>query len=388
MTNYDVIVIGAGSVGVPTALALAKNGIKILVLDSLSSVGQGDSKCAIGGIRKTHTQRAKIWLCQRSIEIFSSWKEKYDDDIGWLKNGYCFVAYTPEHEKFFKNNIKLQKSYGLNINYHGPEKIKDLIPGINEIGLLGGTFSPDDGSASPLLFANACYRQAKKCGAEFHFNENVIKILIENGKISGVQTNKSTYSAKFVINAAGAHAKEVAKLVNIDVPVNPTSHEAGISEPVKHFIKPMVVDIRPSEDNKFGGSKNYYFYQNNEGQIVFCLTPDPPIYGLDRKETSFYLPQIAKRMISLLPRLKNLKIRRTWRGLYPDTPDGAPIVGKIKNLEGYINAVGMCGQGYMLGPGLGELIYRIVINSLTSNDEIILEELSLYRDFGHVEMLK
>ena len=238
MSEYDVIVIGAGSVGVPTALALAKNGIKSLVIESLSSVGQGESKKAIGGIRATHTQRAKIWLCQRSIEIFSSWKEKYGDDIGWLRNGYCYVAYTPEHENLFKKNIKLQKSYGLNINYYGPEKIKELIPGINEDGLLGGTFSPDDGNASPLLFDNACYRQAKKYGAEFHFNEKVIEILTENGRISGIQTNKSTYLTKFVINAAGAHAKEVAKLVNIDVPVNPTSHEAGISEPVKHFIKP------------------------------------------------------------------------------------------------------------------------------------------------------
>ncbi|MHA1560756.1 MAG: NAD(P)/FAD-dependent oxidoreductase [Promethearchaeota archaeon] len=388
MTDYDVIIIGAGSVGVPSALALAKNGIKILVLDSLMSVGQGQNKAVIGGLRATHTQRAKIWMCQRSIEIFSSWKEEYGDDIGWLKNGYCYVAYTPEHEKLFKNNIVIQKSYGLNIDYHGPEKIKELIPGINENGLLGGTFSPDDGNASPLLFTNACYCQAMKFGAEFHFNEKIIDIFTENGKVSGVQTNKSKYSAKFVINAAGSHAKEVAKLVNIVVPVNPTSHEAGISEPVKSFIKPMVVDIRPGEDIKFGDSKNYYFYQNNEGQIVFCLTPNPPIYGFDNKETSVYLPQIAKRMILLLPRLKNLKIRRTWRGLYPDTPDGAPIVGKVKNLEGYINAVGMCGQGFMLGPGLGELIYRLVINSLTPEDKIILEELSLYRDFGHVEMLK
>ena len=60
MSDYDVIIIGAGSVGVPTALALTKNGIKTLVLDSLMSVGQGDNKHVIGGIRSTHTQRAKV----------------------------------------------------------------------------------------------------------------------------------------------------------------------------------------------------------------------------------------------------------------------------------------------------------------------------------------
>ena len=146
------------------------------------------------------------------------------------------MVYTPEHEKLFKKNIILQKSYGLNIDYYGPEKIKELIPGINENGLLGGTFSPEDGNASPLLFTNACYRQAIKNGAEFHFNEEVINTLTENGKISGVETNESTYSAKFVINAAGAHAKEVANFINIDVPVNPTSHEAGIKKFHSNFL--------------------------------------------------------------------------------------------------------------------------------------------------------
>ena len=150
----------------------------------------------------------------------------------------------------------------------------------------------------------------------------------------------------------------------------------------------MVVDIRPCEDPTFGNSKNFYFYQNNEGQLIFCITPDPPIYGHDREETSQFLPQIAKRMVDLVPRLKNLKVRRTWRGLYPDTPDGAPIIGKVKEIENLINAVGMCGQGFMLGPGIGEVISRLIRDVLTEDDKIILEELSLYRDFGQVEMLK
>jgi sarcosine oxidase subunit beta len=89
-----------------------------------------------------------------------------------------------------------------------------------------------------------------------------------------------------------------------------------------------------------------------------------------------------------MPRLKNIKIRRTWRGLYPMTPDGSPIVGNVKDLKGYINAAGMCGQGFMLGPGLGELISRLINNKLTSSDKEILEEMTLYRDFSAVEKLK
>jgi len=68
--NFDAIVLGAGSIGAPTAYYLAKKGLKVLVLESVPSVGQGSNKRAIGGIRATHSDPAKISLCLRSIEIF------------------------------------------------------------------------------------------------------------------------------------------------------------------------------------------------------------------------------------------------------------------------------------------------------------------------------
>jgi len=145
----------------------------------------------------------------------------------------------------------------------------------------------------------------------------------------------------------------------------------------------MVVDIRPAP-----GSKNYYFYQHATGAVVFCITPAPPIVGTDRRETSAFLPMIAPRMVDLMPKLANIKVRRTWRGLYPMTPDGFPIVGWARELEGYIYAVGMCGQGYMLGPGVGALLARMVQGTLTPEDDEILEELSPYREFGGEERLK
>jgi sarcosine oxidase subunit beta len=287
-----------------------------------------------------------------------------------------------------KNTVRQQKEYGLNIDYVDSDKIKELVPGINDNDLRGGTFSPEDGNSSPLLALNAFYRKSKEFGAEYAFNEKVTGIITQNRKITGVKTNKTEYNAQTIINAAGAHAKEIGDLVNLDLPVVPESHEAGITEPVKKFFSTMVIDIKPATDEKFGNSKNYYFYQNEEGKIIFCLTPEPNIPGLDRSETSVFLPQITKRMVNLLPRLKNIKIRRTWRGLYPMTPDGSPIIGKVDDIEGYINAVGMCGQGFMLGPGLGELISRIITEKLDSKDRQILEELAYGRGYYKMEDLK
>ncbi|TKJ19612.1 MAG: sulfurtransferase [Promethearchaeota archaeon Loki_b32] len=388
MVDYDVIIIGAGSVGVPTALATANDELKTLVIDSLPSVAQADNKHAIGGIRATHSHKGKIWLCQRSIEIFSIWEERFGDDIWWEQGGYTFLAYNNEHENLLKETVELQKNYGLNIDYVDVEKIKELIPGINEDGLLGATYSPEDGNASPLLSLHSFFRQSKNLGAEYHFNEKVIDILTKNNKITGIKTTKGQYNTKNIINAAGAHARDIGNMVGLDIPVEPESHEAGITEPVKNFFTPMIVDIRPCSDPKFGDSKNYYFYQNKEGKIIFCLTPNPNILGTDRRETSSFLPQISKRMIQLLPRLRNIKIRRTWRGLYPMTPDGNPIIGTVNEIQGYINAVGMCGQGFMLGPGLGELLSRLLTEKMSFRDKEILDTLSFTRNFGVEEELK
>jgi sarcosine oxidase subunit beta len=93
-------------------------------------------------------------------------------------------------------------------------------------------------------------------------------------------------------------------------------------------------------------------------------------------------------MVDVMPRLANIRVRRTWRGLYPMTPDGFPIVGWAKEAEGYLLAVGMCGQGLMLGPGLGELIARMVKHDLAESDQEMLNILSPYRQFAGQEKLK
>jgi len=381
--SFDAVVIGAGSVGLPTACFLADAGLSTLVVDQFAGPGQGSNKAAIGGIRATHSTPAKIRLCLDSIRIFSTWEQVHGDCLEWAQGGYTFVAYREQEERSLKDLLKIQHSYGLNIRWLGRQELLDLAPGLNPNGLRGGTYSPEDGSASPLLSACAFHAQAARRGVQFRFGERVTGIIRRRGKVVGVRTDKGGYATSTVVNAGGAWARTVAQTAGLDVPVIPDSHEAGITEPVAPFLVPMVVDIRPAD-----GSRNYYFYQHKPGGVVFCITPDPPIVGTDRRETSAYLPMIARRMVGVIPRLANIKVRRTWRGLYPMTPDGSPIIGWATDPEGYLSAVGMCGQGYMLGPGVGSLISRMVQRKTTAEDDQILQELRPDRDFGGVEALK
>jgi sarcosine oxidase, subunit beta len=381
--HYDVVIIGAGSVGAPTALAMARDGLDVLVLDSLPSQGQGSNKAAIGGVRATHSDVAKIRLCLRTIEIMAGWRETYGHDIEWRGGGYVFVAYRDVEEQKFRQLLTRQHAHGLNIDWYDADGLLGIVPDLNPDGLLGGTYSPEDGHCSPLLAGHAYCDQARRYGATFRYGEKVTGIAVEGGRVRGVETDRGRYGADVVVNAAGAWARELGALVGLDHPVQPDSHEAGITEPVAHFLEPMIVDIRPAP-----GSANYYFHQLATGQFTFCITPEPAILGFDCRETSSFLPQVGRRMVEVMPRLSRLRVRRTWRGLYPMTPDGSPLVGWADEPAGYLMAVGMCGQGFMLGPGLGELLSRLVLDRLSVEDREVLAELSPERVFAGQEMLK
>jgi len=377
MPNYDVIIVGAGSVGLPAALFLAREKVKVLVIDELASPGQGQNKAAIGGVRATHSDPAKIQACQMSLDVFGRWKEEYGDDIHFRRGGYCFPAYDEEHERGLKDLLGIQKKCGLNIDWLSAEEIVSLVPGISRKDLRGGTFSPEDASVSPILSAQAFYRRAAAAGASFKFSERVIGIERAGGDGIRVRTSRDTYSAEKVINAAGARARDVGRLMGVDLPVSPDSHEAGVTEPVKPFIGPMVVDVRC-----FTGSTSFYFYQEEQGHIIFCLTPDPIIPGENRNSSSTFLPLAARRLIELFPRLRNIRVRRAWRGLYPMTPDGVPIVDKLDGGNGFYVTAGFCGQGLMLGPGIALNLVSLITSGKPLLPEDVFRSLSLNRDYS------
>jgi sarcosine oxidase subunit beta len=361
--TFDIIVVGGGSVGVPSAYNLAKRGLKVLVLDRRSAVGQGENKAAIGGIRATHSDPAKIVLCSRSLAEMSAWKEVTGVDVGWKPGGYAFPVYDEPLERTMRGLFPIQHKYELNIDWLDAEALAEVIPGIEREGLRGGTYSPGDGQLSPLKVPVAFQRGAMSHGAVFRFNERVTAYRQTGGRITGVVTDEGKYAAGHVVIATGSDAAEDGRLLGIELPITPDSHEAGITAPVEHFLKPLVVDMRPGPEGK---TANFYFGQNDEGQIIFCYTPRELFFGTNREPLSEFLPILAARMISLIPRMRHLLVRRVWRGLYPMTPDGVPIIDNVPEIAGLTLAVGMCGQGFMLGPGVGQEIASLVLDGRTS----------------------
>lgn len=380
--TYDIVIAGSGSIGVPLAYYLAKGGRKVAVVDREPSWGRGQNRAAIGGIRATHSDQAKMRICRESLDIAASFEAEHGIDIEWRRGGYLFVAYDEERERSFRDLLVIQKGAGLDIDWIGTERVRELCPGISQEGLRGGTFSPGDGYASPLMTSTAFHALAAREGAEFFFGEEILGFGKEGSRITSMRTDKGDYSAALFVDAAGAYGAEVAAMAGAQIPVRPDCHEAGVTEPVQRFMEPMLVDIRSDRE-----SGNYYFYQAATGQVVFCITPKPQVWGINKANTSGFLPLCVRRMLELYPRLGALKVRRTWRGMYPMTPDGQPIVGYAREADNLLLAVGMCGQGFMLGLGLGRILASVIADG-SAEYGFIFDQLSPYRKFEGMEMLE
>jgi sarcosine oxidase, subunit beta len=390
MRAYDVAIVGSGSVGLPLSYYCARKGLKVLVVDKEPSWGRGQNRAAIGGIRATFSDPAKIGVCSRSLAIASSFREDHGIDIEWRRGGYLFVAYDEERERSFRELLRGQRAAGLDIDWIAPGRVSELAPGIATEGLRGGTFSPGDGYASPLRTSSAFHSLALRSGVEFRFGETVVALETKGGRVERLRTDKGSYEAALYVDAAGARAAEVAAMAGASIPVRPDMHEAGVTEPVERFLEPMLVDIRPE-----GATGNYYFYQAATGQVVFCITPRPQLWGEDIDHTSSFLPLCAARMVKLYPRLASLKVRRTWRGMYPMTPDSQPVVGYAREAENLLLAAGMCGQGFMLGLGLGQLLADLIAEGGSATKAgsaellgTVLELWSPYRSFEGFELLE
>ena len=148
--SFDAIVIGGGSVGVPSAYNLAKRGLKVLVLERCPAVGQGQNTAAIGGVRATHSDPAKIVLCTRSLDEMRTWKERTGVDVGWKPGGYAYPVYDEPLERTLRGLFPIQHRWELDIAWLDADAMAGLIPGIERRGLRGGTYSPGDGQLSPL----------------------------------------------------------------------------------------------------------------------------------------------------------------------------------------------------------------------------------------------
>jgi len=371
----DVIVIGAGIIGAATGYYLAKKKLKVYVLEKRFPCFGSTGRC-IGGIRQQYTHPLSINVMRESVQTFSTLSQEFGKDVEWFQGGYLFLAHSEEKKQTYLKAIQIQKEYNILVRFVSQDDCAKIINGLSTDGLLGGAYCPTDGQANPFAVTYGYLEGIKKLKGKVFTNTEVTKINLSSNKIKSVITNAGEFFAPVVINAGGPWAKNVAKMVGLDVPIEPERHESLVTEACERLFDPMLVDYR---------ADGCYFIQNyGTGHFIGCYTPVPNQPGDNIKASSEFITEMPRRMARLVPKLKGIKVIRQWAGSYEMTPDGNPIVDKTP-IEGFYISAGMCGHGFMFGPALGKFMSELIIEGKSS---LPLDDFALNRSFGKAETMK
>lgn len=356
----SVVIIGGGIVGTSVAFNLAKLGVNNISVFEKSYISSGSTGRCGGGIRQQWTSRMNVRLAMRSVKLFRQFKRDVGMDIEYHQGGYLLLAYSDKEMEEFRNNVKMQREEGLDVELLTKEQILKKFPFMNLEEVKGGTWCPTDAHANPQI-ANIAYAMAiKRMGVDLNTHTSVVGIDIQNGEIVGVQTDKGYVKTNVVVNAAGGFSHEVGLMANVNIPTHSERHQILVTESVNHVLDPMVISFQ----------NNYYVRQTMHGSFVMGQSDKNPVQGNDLGHTVEFLEEMAPKMIHDFPFMKHLHIVRQWSGAYNVSPDAQPIIDEAQNVSRYIFAVGFSGHGFMLAPAVGEAVAEMIVYGHSKTTDI------------------
>ncbi|KYK29273.1 MAG: hypothetical protein AYK19_19935 [Theionarchaea archaeon DG-70-1] len=366
----EVVIIGGGVTGCGAAYNLVKKGVTDVVVLEKNYLCYGASGRCGGGIRQQFTTEANITLAMESVRIFEQLSEELDTDIEYDQGGYLIITYEDEVEQF-KENVKLQNRMGLQSRFITPEEAREIVPLLNIDPIAGATFCQTDGHANPFRVVHGYAKKAEEMGVEINKFTEVTGIKVDDGQITAVKTNKGTIKTSIVVNAAGAYSRDIGLMVGVDLPNKPYRHEILVTEPIEHVQDPMIISFKTG----------IYFSQQECGSIIGGIgdPEEPSSYNLSGSLR--FLRRMAKTMIELVPAYGHLNVLRQWAGLYDVTPDAQPNLGWTEGVEGFCQANGYSGHGFMIAPKVTELIAELIVDGKTS---MPIDDLNVKRFEGEI----
>ena len=341
----DVVVVGAGIMGLATAYHLAKDHERrrILVLDGSYLCGGASGRNG-GGVRAQWSNEANVRLMQESLEMCKQFAHEHRINTWFRQGGYLFLARDERRAGELEKSVELQRRLGLQTRLIDAAEAQRIVPQLAQGGVLSASFNADDAVVFPWPFVWGYAEGARALGVDIHTFCKVQAIEMSAGKISAVATERGRVRTPVVVNACGAFSPELAASVGVELPTKPHRHEICASEPLKPFLGPLVADL----------GSGLYFSQSTRGEIVGGIGNAKTPEGPSQASSLRFLALYSRALIDACPSLSSLKIQRQWAGLYDLSPDHAPIVGPVDEAPGLFLASGFMGHGFMMAPAVGK----------------------------------
>jgi sarcosine oxidase, subunit beta len=368
--TYDVLVIGAGGHGLATAYYLAaRHGItNVAVLDKDWLAG-GNTARNTTIVRSNYLTPEGVAFYKESVELFRKLSIELDINVMYSERGHFTLAHTDAAMRTARWRAEVNKHLGVASEVIDADEVKRLCPVMNvsedvRYPILGALYHPPGAIARHDAVAWGYAKEAMRRGVEVHTKTEVTGLIVENGRIKGVETNRGTVHAGKVVQAVAGSSSRVARLAGLRLPIKTIPLQACVSEPVKPILDQIVVS----------GSLHVYISQSARGEMVMGGATDP--YGLySTRSTLDFKESLMAHMLELFPFMAELRVLRQWTGMADMTPDFSPVMGLTPIDDYYIDS-GWGTWGFKATPVCGSRMAECIV---TGRQPDILKPFALDR---------
>ena len=363
-THAQVVIVGGGVIGCSVAYHLTKLGWQDIVLLERSQLTAGTTWHAAGLVVTPSGDELSVEMSTYTIELMKTLEAETGQATGFKPIGYLQLACTTEWLEERRRMAVAARRLGVNYQEISPSEVKEMWPLADTRDILAGFYTPEDGRANPVDFTIALAKGARMGGARIFEETAVVGITKENGRVTGVVTEKGTIESEIVVNCAGLWGRELGQLAGVNVPLQAAEHYYLLTEPIAgvHPDLPIIED--------FG--RYAYFREEVGGLLVGFFEPVAAPWGMDGIPNGFSFGEIKPdwdRMMPYIeiamervPILKNAGIHKFFCGPESFTPDGGPLLGEAPELKNFYVAAGLNSLGILQGGGVGKIMAQWIVD--------------------------
>jgi len=373
----DVVVVGGGIIGCSVAYYLAKKGVKVIVIEKKKGLSFGASGANQGGFALQLFHPPVLELARPSLEIYRNLSQEIGYDVDYENTGSLVCSVDEEQYPDMQKHVEKKRRQGINVQLIEGDRLRELEPTLGG-DVVAGVEEREGGIMNPFKVNYGFAYAARKLGTEFFLSREVKKIERDKNRITSVVTDREKIGTNFVVNAAGAWASQIGKMVGVSIPVRPRRGQIIVTERLplnKRWRYILDADylttafdlaaVEKSEDPRIRLGVAGSYVQENTGNWTIGSSRDFADYTT--RVTMQTIRYLAKRAARFMPKLKSVNSIRLFAGLRPFCyVDGLPILSRLNSPRNFVIATGHAGEGVTLAPITGKLISELITEKTTS----------------------
>jgi 4-methylaminobutanoate oxidase (formaldehyde-forming) len=362
-THAQIIVIGGGIIGCSTAYHLARDHKADVLLLEQGQLTSGSTWHAAGLVGQLRASASITRVLKYSVELYKGLAAETGLDTGWKMTGCLRLATTHDRWTEYRRLATTARSFGMEMHLVSPDEVKRMWPLMDVSDLVGASWLPTDGQASPSDITQSLAKGARMHGARIVENIRVTGFRMTGNRITHVETTQGVIACEKVVNCGGQWARQVGALAGITVPLQPVKHQYIITD----RIEGLSADAATIRDP----DRRTYFKEEVGGLVMGGYEPNPQAWTsgdvpLDWQFRLFdddydHFEQHMEQAIARVPALAHAGVKRMINGPESFTPDGNFILGPAPECANMYVGAGFNAFGIASGGGAGWVLAQWVV---------------------------